>query len=76
MHTGGTGDIIEHESTGLLSTDVSGFARDLARLAGDERLRAALGAAAREGAREKFSAPSVAERIEQVYRGLLQPRAA
>jgi len=76
MDTGGTRDIIQHGRTGLLSTDVAGFTRDLARLAGDDRLRAALGAAARRSAREKFSSASVVERVEQVYRGLLRPRAA
>jgi len=76
MHTGGTGDIVEHGVSGLLSADPAGFAADLARLAGDERLGAALGAQARTRAHERFAAPSVIERIEQVYRGLLQPRAA
>ena len=52
------------------------FARDLARLAGDERLRASLGAAARADVRVRFAAPSVVERVEQVYRSLLPPRAA
>ena len=55
--------------TGLLSADPAGFSRDLARLASDERLRAALGAAARADAHARFSAPSVVERVEQVYRG-------
>ncbi len=76
METGGTADIIEHERTGLLSTSPEGLARDLARLASDDRLRAALGAAARAGVRERFSAESVVDRIEQVYRGLVVPAAA
>ena len=76
MHTGGTGDIVRHEATGLLSADPAGFSRDLARLAGDERLRASLGAAARADVHVRFSAASVVERVEQVYRALLLPRAA
>jgi glycogen(starch) synthase len=76
MATGGTRDIIRSEVTGLLSTDPSGFSRDLARLAGDERLRASLGAAARADVHVRFSAASVVERVEQVYRSLLLPRAA
>jgi glycosyltransferase involved in cell wall biosynthesis len=76
MLTGGTGDILQHEESGLLSTDAHGFAKDLARLAADERLRAALGHTARDRAHMRFAASSVVERVERVYRGLLQPRAA
>jgi glycosyltransferase involved in cell wall biosynthesis len=76
MDTGGTRDIIKPGETGLLSTDPEGLARDLARLAGDERLRAALGAAARADARARFSTDSVVGRVEQVYRSLLLPEAA
>ncbi len=76
MDTGGTRDIITPGETGLLSSDPQGLARDLARLAGDERLRAALGAAARADARARFSADSVVGRVEQVYRSLLLPEAA
>ena len=76
MHTGGTGDIIEQGVTGLLSVDAVGFSADLARLAGDERLRAAVAARGRARAHERFAATSVVERVEQVYRGLLEPRAA
>jgi glycogen synthase len=76
MNTGGTPDIITHGETGLLSADPAAFSRDLVRLAADERLRAALGAAARADVHTRFSAPSVVERIERVYRTLLRPRAA
>jgi glycosyltransferase involved in cell wall biosynthesis len=76
MDTGGTRDIIHADQTGLLSSDPSGFARDLARLAGDERLRHVLGTAARADVTQRFAAASVVERVEQVYRGLLAPTAA
>ena len=76
MDTGGTRDILQHRTTALLSTDAAGFARDLAELYADERLRAALGAAARADVITRFSAPSVAERVEQVYRSLLEPEVA
>ena len=76
MDTGGTRDIVTPEETGLLSADPAGLARDLARLAGDERLRASLGAHARQEARARFSAESVVDRVEQVYRSLLLPEAA
>ena len=76
MATGGTRDILHAGTTGLLSGNPDEFARDLARMAGDERLRASLGAAARADVRVRFAAPSVVERVEQVYRSLLLPRAA
>ncbi len=76
MNTGGTRDIIHAGITGLLSDTPAAFAEDLRRLYHDERLRRALGAQARIEARAKFSAPSVVERVEQVYRRLLLPRAA
>ncbi|MEO7192833.1 MAG: glycosyltransferase family 4 protein [Vicinamibacterales bacterium] len=76
MNTGGTPDIVHDRETGLLSATPQAFARDLAELAADERLRAVLGAAARADAHARFSATSVVERVEQVYRSLLVPRAA
>jgi len=76
MNTGGTPDIVHHGVTGLLSEDASAFARDLATLAADERLRGTLSHAARAEAHARFSAVSVVERVEQVYRSLLDPRAA
>jgi glycosyltransferase involved in cell wall biosynthesis len=76
MNTGGTTDILQHRVSGLLSDDPAGFARDLGVLAGDERLRSALGAAARAAAHTRFSAASVVERVEQVYRHVLMPEAA
>jgi starch synthase len=76
MDTGGTRDILQPDVTGLVSTSPETFGRDLARLAGDDRLRAALGAAARHDVRQRFSVTSVVERVELVYRGLLTPRAA
>ena len=76
MNTGGTADIVHHQVTGLLSADAEAFSRDLSTLAADERLRATLSLAARTDAHARFSATSVVERVEQVYRSLLDPRAA
>jgi glycosyltransferase involved in cell wall biosynthesis len=76
MDTGGTRDILHAGTTGLLSSDPRQFARDLARLAADDRLRASLGAAARADVRVRFASTSVVEQVEQVYRSLLQPTAA
>jgi len=76
MDTGGTRDIVHPGLTGLLSADAASFSKDLARLFTDARLRESLGAQARVEAHARFSAASVVERVEQVYRGLLLPRAA
>jgi glycogen(starch) synthase len=76
MDTGGTRDIVHHEITGLLSQDPEGFSRDLRRLFQDQRLRSALGLRARIEAHSAFAAASVVERVEQVYRSVLEPRAA
>jgi len=76
MNTGGTADILQHRVSGLLSDDPAGFARDLATLASDDRLRAALGSAARASVHTRFSVGSVVERVEQVYRAVLTPEAA
>jgi glycogen synthase len=76
MDTGGTRDIVHAGITGLVSADPAAFSRDLHTLFHDARLRGSLGAQARIEAHAKFSAPSVVERIEHVYRGVLLPRAA
>jgi glycosyltransferase involved in cell wall biosynthesis len=76
MDTGGTRDILKPGDTGLLSSTPDGFARDLAALAADAHLRARLGSAAQADVHVRFSAGSVVERVEQVYRALLLPSAA
>jgi glycosyltransferase involved in cell wall biosynthesis len=76
MDTGGTRDILQPDVTALVSTDAEGLGRDLGRLARDERLRTALGSAARADVTVRFSATSVVARVEQVYRSLLLPDAA
>lgn len=76
MDTGGTRDIIHPGVTGLLAADPSEWRRDLSRLYHDERLRASLGLQARADVHARFSSTSVVERVEQLYRSLLVPRAA
>ncbi len=71
MNTGGTRDILTHNVTGLVADTAAGFAKDLARLAGDPDLRQQLGAAAAAYVREKFEASHVAARVEAVYLGVL-----
>jgi glycogen(starch) synthase len=72
MHTGGTGDIIVDEETGLLSSTPEELADDVKRLRGDPELRARLGAAAGKHAELRFDAPAVVARIEQLYMELVR----
>ena len=76
--TGGTGDIIEHDVTGLLSRSAEALGDDIARLCRDGKLRRRLGAAARRHVEERFDAAAVAQRIEALYTSLLErgPREA
>ena len=74
MDTGGTGDIVKHEVTGLLSATAEGFARDLARLASDPPLRDRLGQSAAAHARAHFEASSVGARIEALYESVIAGR--
>ena len=75
MDTGGTGDIIRHEETGLLAATPEAFARDLSRLASDPSLRARLGRNAAAHARQHFEASRVGARIEALYASVLAARA-
>ena len=75
MHTGGTGDIIVDEQTGLLSLTPEELADDVKRLRNDPQLRARLGAAARTRAEQRFDAPAVVARIEALYLELSRSRA-
>lgn len=70
MDTGGTGDIVRHEITGLLAATPDAFARDLARLVADPALRTRLGTGAAAHARAHFDAAVVAARVERVYESL------
>jgi glycogen synthase len=70
MKTGGTPDIVIHNETGLLSTSHEGLAADVRRLRQDDGLRARLGAAARRHVEERFDAPAVVARVEQLYEEL------
>jgi glycogen synthase len=76
MHTGGTGDIVEDEITGLLSTSPSELADDVRRIRHGEVLRRRLGAAAARRASERFDTASVSARVEALYQALITERAA
>jgi glycosyltransferase involved in cell wall biosynthesis len=75
MNTGGTADIVAHGETGLLSPTPGELARDVRRLREDVALRARLGDAARQRAESLFDATAVVQRIETLYRELLETRA-
>lgn len=76
MNTGGTPDIVEDEITGLLSQSPAELAGDVKRLRSDAQLRARLGAAAAERAREKFEASAVAARVDALYQDILKKPAS
>jgi glycosyltransferase involved in cell wall biosynthesis len=67
---GGPGEILEHESTGLLfpPRDVDSLVATVSRLAQDPQLRHRLGAAAAVEVRRRWLWPVVVERMRSVYR--------
>jgi glycosyltransferase involved in cell wall biosynthesis len=70
---GGLPDAVEHEVTGLLvpPRDAPALRAALERLLGDADLRARLGAAARERARERFGLDAAARATITLYREVL-----
>jgi glycosyltransferase involved in cell wall biosynthesis len=75
MHTGGTGDIVAHEVSGLLSATPEELGDHVARLAADPALSAALARRAREHVEARFDTAPVVGRIEALYAELLERRA-
>jgi glycosyltransferase involved in cell wall biosynthesis len=74
MDTGGTGDIISQNETGLLSRSPAELARDVGRLKADDQLRRRLGDAAKRRAEERFDSRAVVCRVDALYRELLERR--
>ncbi len=72
MRTGGTADIIHHETTGLLSTSAEELGSHIARLFRDRELSFRLGAAARAHVTANFDSQGVVGRLENLYRELCQ----
>jgi glycosyltransferase involved in cell wall biosynthesis len=70
MDTGGTGDIVIHDETGLLSRSAEALGDDVARLRHDEALRARLGEAARRRVENRFDTAIVVGQVEQLYQEL------
>ena len=74
MNTGGTGDIITDDVSGLLSTSADELARDVKRLRNDPELRRRLGEAAAAHAANSFDATAVVARVEALYKTLVEGR--
>lgn len=74
MNTGGTADIVADEITGLLSNTPDELATDVRRLRSDAQLRGRLAEAAAAQARKKFDAAWVVERVEQLYRRVVEDK--
>ena len=72
----GAAKVIQHGRTGLVveNGDVAGFARALVELAADPERARALGAAARDWIRRHHSWDAAAERVDALYRRLLEER--
>jgi glycosyltransferase involved in cell wall biosynthesis len=66
---GALGELVEHGRTGFVCADgdVAGLAAWMAKLLEDDRLRRAMGAAARERAVREFSLARQVERMNEVY---------
>ena len=73
---GGIPEVVEDGVSGVLtpSDDVGTLARAAESLIGDRARRTAMGRAARQRAREKFSADAIVPRYEALYRRVCSPR--
>jgi glycogen synthase len=74
MDTGGTGDIIRHGETGLLSPTPDALARDVATIVRDRALGQALAAGARAHVERTFATPRIAAAVDALYDDLLARR--
>ena len=70
MPTGGTPGMIADGVTGALEPTVEGFARRMGTLLARPEQRAALGAAARRSARERYAKEVVVRQVEALYESL------
>lgn len=70
---GGVALMIEHDRTGLLTQATGdGLAESVGRVLADPELRARLGAAALEEVRRRYSAAPMADRVQTIYRELIE----
>ena len=70
LETGGVGDIVIHDETGLLAHDDEELGSHVARLWSDAALRARLGAAAQRRVERTFDTPVIVDQIEMLYERL------
>jgi len=75
MQTGGTGDILEHGVSGLLSSTPDELGDHVAALASDRALAQRLAGRARAHVDAHFDTPRVVGRLEALYRDLADERA-
>jgi glycosyltransferase involved in cell wall biosynthesis len=75
METGGTGDIVEHGVSGLLSGTPEELGDHVAGLASDRALAGRLARRAREHVDAHFDTARVVDRFEALYRDLIDERA-
>jgi glycosyltransferase involved in cell wall biosynthesis len=71
MNTGGTGDILTHDESALLSYSAEELGDHIRRLVSDRSLRDRLRVNARHVVTERFAAPIVLDRIEALYQSLV-----
>jgi glycosyltransferase involved in cell wall biosynthesis len=76
LDTGGTGDVIEHGTSGWLAHNVEELATGLRAVASDAELNARLRQGARQRAETRFAAPVVCVQVEELYRSLLERKGA
>jgi glycosyltransferase involved in cell wall biosynthesis len=74
-NVGGVGEIVAHERTGFLGTTVEELAFGLAQLCDARELRAAMGQRARLRVRDRYSARALTDRLETLYRVVVEERA-
>jgi glycosyltransferase involved in cell wall biosynthesis len=74
MKTGGTGDIIEHGVSGLLSSTPDELGDHVARLASDRALAEGLAGRARQHVDAHFDTARVVARYEVLYQDLVEGR--
>ena len=72
MRTGGVGDVVVHEETGLLARTADELRAQARRLQRDPEFAARLGAAARRRVDAVFDTEVVAEQHEELYGSLVQ----
>jgi glycosyltransferase involved in cell wall biosynthesis len=71
-NVGGVAELVAHERTGYLGSDVDELAYGLAQLLDDPAGRAAMGQRARLRVLARHSAAALAERLEALYRAVLE----